>query len=147
MRTLIAALVAVFALSSPSFVQAQDAVKTPAFRPGLWHFKWHEARPANIPYLAKARKGAGAEYTRCVDPTLNMKNIIEGENIGDCRPTKAVETAHGFIVANRCDYKGPVRTEVTIKSDQSYTEVNEQLLTERTDTVVAHRLGDCDPPK
>ena len=45
----------------------------------------------------------------------------------------------------RCDYLGPVRTEITVESDAAYTEVNEVAVGKYpiSDTVIARRIGDC----
>lgn len=84
------------------------------------------------------------ESTRCVDPTLAMEYIFSSPSVGSCRSEKPHVRAGRYIFPNRCDYMGPVRTEITVESDAHYTEVNELAgAFPRKDIVIARRLGDC----
>ena len=85
------------------------------------------------------------EMTRCVDPTQAMKATFASASIGSCRSSRPEKVSNNYIFSNRCDYMGPVKTVITVQSDEAFTEVNEltvgQLL--RKDLVIAKRIGDC----
>ena len=80
------------------------------------------------------------EMTRCVNPTLAMKGIFASPPIGNCTSSRPEQVDNVYIFAKRCDVMGPVRTEITVESDESYTEMN--VLTvgnfPRIDFVAAH---------
>lgn len=84
--------------------------------------------------------------TRCVDPTNAMRGIFASPDVGTCRSAKAERVRNGYTFANRCDYLGPVRTEITVDSEEGYTELNIPKAGNYrlVDKVVARRIGDCD---
>ncbi len=146
MRHAIAALVAVITLQSvPSAWGNDEAITAPVFRPGLWEFSSITRQPTKPGsfFTNATHVKYGERSTRCVDPSINMKTIFAGEAVGNCQPSKPVKTTDGYLVGNRCDYKGMVRTEITVVNDEAYTESNENLATKRKDVVVAQRVGDC----
>jgi hypothetical protein len=67
-------------------------------------------------------------------------------NIGGCRSDRPERVGNRYTMANRCDYLGPVRTDITVHSEDAYTE-NNWLKTgnfPQVDRVLARRIGDCD---
>lgn len=130
------------ALCAPA-AAAADQFEGPRFRKGVWHFmrKIESVRAhSNVNVLL-----AQQESTRCVDPTLAMVHTFSSPNVGSCRSEKPHVSAGQYIFSNRCDFMGPVRTEITVESDAHYTEVNELAVGAfpRKETVVARRIGDC----
>jgi hypothetical protein len=142
MRT--AAAVIALGLISPITQAKADEVESPSFRKGLWHFQRIIERIREAPHPNQLL--VQEEMTRCVNPSLAMKAIFTSPNIGNCSSTKAQQIANRFVFAQRCDFMGPVRTEITVESDESYSELN--VLTvgafPRRDLVVARRVGECD---
>lgn len=140
------AAVAVVALLVISATTAADAneIESPSFRKGLWNFQRTIERLREAPHPSQLL--VREEMTRCVDPSLAMKGIFASPNIGNCSSTKAQLIANRYVFSNRCDVMGPVRTEITVESDESYSELN--VLTvgnfPRKDLVIARRIGDCD---
>jgi hypothetical protein len=134
--------VAASALCSPAAAKT-DQFEGPRFRKGVWHFvrkieQVHKLSHANV-LLAQQ------ESTRCVDPTLAMVHTFTSPDVGSCRSEKPQIRAGQYIFPMRCDFMGPVRTEITVESDARYTEVNELVTGDfpRKETVVARRVGDC----
>jgi hypothetical protein len=74
-----------------------------------------------------------------------MKATFAPPPIGTCVSDEPQKVDNKYIFAHRCDVMGAVSTVITVKSDEAYTEVNEVSVGEhpRTDSVVAHRIGDC----
>lgn len=116
----------------------------PSFRKGMWHF----VRTLELLGNTMHRQRVSEETTRCVDPTLAMKATFASAPIGECRSTRPEKTDNRYTFANRCDYMGPVRTVITVQSDEAYTEINEITVgaMPRTDSVIARRVGDCHDP-
>jgi hypothetical protein len=129
--------------AAPSPVSAGE-LDQPTFRKGLWSFNRtieHIHGPDKRNTLLHKE-----QMMRCVDPSVAMKLIFASPPIGKCSSSKPVRIDNRYVFAVRCDYMGPVRTEIIVDSDAAYTEMN--LLTvgamPRRDTVMARRLGDCD---
>jgi hypothetical protein len=116
--------------------RAEAPFEGPKFKRGLWRFD------RTLAYPDTARSG---ETTRCVDPTTAMKGIFSSPDVGNCRSARAVRVANRYQFENRCDYMGPVRTLITVHSDEAYTELNipKSNRYRPVDKVVAHRVGDC----
>ncbi len=117
-----------------------ESTEGPKFQRGLWQFD----RVLEYPDAGIVTQNA---IKRCVDPTNAMKGIFAAQNIGACRSTPAERVDNLYTVANRCDYLGPVRTELTVHSEQAYTELNVSKAGNfrAVDKVVARRIGDCAP--
>lgn len=111
----------------------------PTFQHGLWRFDRTWEQPDNGAVVRRI------EMTRCVDPTNAMKGIFASPHIGSCRSAKAERIGNRYTFANRCDYQGPVRTDITVHSEQAYTELNIPTVGtfRAADRVVARRIGDC----
>jgi len=120
-----------------------DNSDRPQFRRGLWRFDRTivhlRGQPSDNSVLSKV------ELTRCVDPNVAMREIFSLPEVGNCHTSKPQIIDNRYIFANRCDYMGPVKTEITAESEVAYTEVN--VLTQgalpRKEVVIASRLGDC----
>jgi hypothetical protein len=136
----IAVMAAVLSVTSLAMA---EGVERPRFRQGLWHFD------RTIEYIRQLPNAnlllVKQEMTRCVDPTLAMVETFASPDVGNCHSAKPQTVDNRYIFSNRCDFMGPVRTEITVKSDVAYTEIN--MLTvgnfPRKEVVVAHRVGDC----
>jgi hypothetical protein len=117
-----------------------DTVEGPGFRHGLWRFD----RTLEYPdHRLVARR---EEVTRCVDPTKGMKGTFASPNVGKCKSAAPQQAGNRYTFHNRCDYLGPVHTEITVHSEDSYTEINSFRDSNdfpKIDKVVAERIGDC----
>ena len=116
----------------------------PSFKKGLWRFQRTVEVPLggpNVRFLLQAE-----ETLRCVDPTIAMRGTFASPDVGGCRSSKAERQANRYTFANRCDYLGPVRTDITVLNLEAYTEINETKAgaIRKVDTVIAQRIGDCD---
>jgi hypothetical protein len=117
-----------------------ETFEAPGFRHGLWRFD----RTLEYPdHRVVARR---EEVTRCVDPTKGMKGTFASPNVGNCRSAQPEQAGNRYTFRNRCDYLGPVSTEITVHSKDSYTEINtfrDSNDFPKVDKVVAERIGDC----
>jgi hypothetical protein len=114
---------------------AAETFDGPKFRKGLWRFD------RTLEYRDNVHR---QETTRCVDPTNAMKGTFKSPDVGNCRSSRAERVANHYMFENRCDYMGPVRTLITVHSDESYIERNvPKAASLPVDTVTAQRLGDC----
>jgi hypothetical protein len=129
---------AMAAAASSSLARAEQ-FEGPHFRKGLWRFD----RTLGTVDQKDARR---QQMTRCVDPTNAMKGIFASLDVGRCRSSRAERTQSGYAFANRCDYLGPVRTTITVHSEDAYTELNVSTTGpfRQVDKVIAQRIGDCD---
>jgi hypothetical protein len=129
------AAVAAILVAVPPCALAAEGFDGPKFRKGLWRFD------RTLEYRDNVRR---QEITRCVDPTNAMKGTFASPDVGNCRSSRAERVANNYMFENRCDYMGPVRTLITVYSDESYTERNiPKAAFLPVDTVTAQRLGDC----
>lgn len=137
-----ACFAAVLSFSTPP--TSAHEIESPQFRQGLWSFQRTIERLRDAPHQNQLL--TKEETTRCVNPSLAMKAIFASPSVGNCSSSKPERVDNRYVFANRCDYLGPVRTEIIFESDTSYTEIN--LLSvgsfPRKDVVVAQRIGDCD---
>ncbi len=142
-KRLRAAAGAAFLIALSANASIADNSDRPLFQRGLWRFDRTivhlRGQPSDNSVLSKT------ELTRCVDPNVAMREVFSLPEVGNCHTSKPQIIANRYIFANRCDYMGPVRTEITAESEAAYTEVN--LLTQgalpRREVVIASRLGDC----
>lgn len=136
-------VVASLVLSSSLSTAAADSFDGPSFRQGMWRFERTMERvhaPTAIRYVVIQQ-----ETTRCVDPTISMKETFAHRDVGRCHSLDPEKVSNRYIFPNRCDYMGPVRTEITVESDSAYIEVNALNVGAApvVDTVVARRVGEC----
>ncbi len=113
----------------------------PNFRQGMWHFVhmlYRIPQSSREPLIKE-------EMTRCVDPTIAMKDTFSSPNVGACHSTTPQKMGNRYYFPMRCDFMGPVATEITVENDSAYTEVNALTIGSfpREDKVVARRIGDC----
>jgi hypothetical protein len=131
-----------FMVVGPISQATAEEFNGPNFRKGMWHF----VRTLEMVVSARNRhRLLEREMTRCVDPTQAMKVTFSSAPVGDCHSAKPEKTNNSYTFSHRCDYMGPVRTVITVESDEAYTEVNELTAGDlpRTESVVARRIGDC----
>lgn len=129
-------------LAAPLSSAGTDSFTGPVFRKGMWHFE----RTIERVVASHGRSLlAKQDATRCVNPTEAMRATFASPNVGTCHSAKPERVDNRYVFPMRCDYMGPVRTEITVESETAYVEVNELAAGQasRVDTVVAHRLGDC----
>jgi hypothetical protein len=130
-------LLAAITAAGPALAETEDG---PRFRAGLWRFS------RTIEYPDHRVVVRQEETTRCVDPTRAVNGTFNSPNIGGCRSDRPERVGNRYTMANRCDYLGPVRTDITVHSDEAYTE-NNWIKTSnfpQVDRVLAERVGDCD---
>jgi hypothetical protein len=132
-------VVSLLAVASAASYARAEPFEGPSFRKGLWRFERTVEFPLHR-YVVRPE-----EMTRCVDPTNAMKDIFASPNVGSCRSTKPERVRNRYTFANRCDYLGPVRTDITVHSEEAYTELNVLKVGNfpKVDKVVAQRIGDC----
>lgn len=137
----IACSVAAIGLVVPGLVLAAENAEGPKFQKGLWQFERTVHLTAN-PNIVLVK----SEMTRCVDPSMSMKEAFRPVSVGNCHSKTPIQVANKYVFPLRCDYMGPVRTTIEVESDAAYTEVNELSVGRipRTDTVIARRISDCD---
>jgi hypothetical protein len=131
-----------FVFVAPTVPVMAEDFEGPTFKRGMWHF----VRTIELVLHEKAKQRLlEREMTRCVDPTDAMKATFSSPSIGNCVSAKAERSNNKYRFSNRCDYMGPVRTVITVHSDESYTESNELTVgaLPKTELVVARRIGDC----
>ena len=131
------------AVSLGTVCACADSVTRPKFRNGLWRFERtveYVRRPPNENLVLSK-----TDATRCVDPNVAMNGIFGSPDIGGCKSEKPQLFGNQYFFPNRCDFMGPVSTVLTAENDAAYTEVNllESKPLPKRDTVIAHRLGDC----
>lgn len=137
----VSVVVAVFDLSLAQ-AEVHQFQGPPRFFKGLWHFErtlYGLSQSSDQPLKKQV-------MTRCVDPTIAMKGIFASPDVGNCRSAMPRLVGNRYIFPMRCDYMGPVTTEITVQSDSAYTEVDilKVGVFPRKDRVVARRIGDCD---
>jgi hypothetical protein len=130
-----------FATATASLPAQAETVDSPKFRKGLWRFE------RTVEYPAHRVIARQEEALRCVDPSHAMKGTFTSPSVGGCRSTTPTRVDNRYAFESRCDYLGPVSTEIVVHSDESYTERNNKLNAgafPKLDKVVAQRVGDCD---
>ncbi len=110
----------------------------PVFRKGKWQID--ETLLIGGKQLKKSK-------TKCIDPTDEIKGILTPGNFGPCVAGPPTRSGNQYKMSSKCSgtITGYKNTVITAESDSSYTEdVDERLgKMSDTDTVVAHRVGDC----
>jgi hypothetical protein len=134
---------AIVAIAHVALTMAATAkeLNAPVFQRGMWQFQRtteHLRNPDAIDTRIE-------EMIRCVDPNMAMRETFRSPDVGNCRSAKPQLIGNRYIFSNRCDYMGPVRTEITVESEEAYREVNELAVgpAPRKETIVARRLGAC----
>jgi len=138
------AIAIVAALLTTANLAMADSLDRPQFRNGLWYFErtveYVRTPPNENVLLSKT------ETTRCVDPNVAMRATFASTDVGSCRSARPQASGNQYIFSNRCDFLGPVRTEITAESEVAYTEINVLFFDPlpKRDMVVARRVGDCE---
>jgi len=140
----IATACALFAASSESF-----AYDGPTFRTGLWKLE-RTLETNGKPTDRRQPSGllVARHTTRCVNPTNALKAELTPLEVGACNVSDLHKTADGYVFEKVCRGATPIKTEINVKSDSAYTEINEGQMGKIStkETVVARRVGDCHPP-
>ena len=140
----IAAACALMATSSESF--ADDA---PTFRSGLWKFeRTLETDGKANDRLQTSGLPIARQMTRCVNPTLELRAELTPLKTGGCNTKDLRKTDDGYVFQKVCGDAAPIKTEINVKGDSAYTEIHQGNIGKipTKETVVAERVGDCDPP-
>jgi hypothetical protein len=140
----IAAISALFATQSECF-----AYDGPAFRGGLWKFERTletDGKPTDR--LQTSGLLIDRAATRCVNPTDALKAEFTPFQVGACNTKNLQKTDEGYVFQRVCGEAAPIKTEISVKNDSAYTEVNQGNIGKIStkETIVAHRVGDCHPP-
>ena len=116
----------------------------PTFRSGLWKFeRTVETDGKTTDRYENNDLPIKREMTRCVNPTPAVK--AEFTTFEACRPKDLQKTDDHYVLQRICGGDSPIKTEIDVKSDSAYTEINEGNIgkTSTRETVVAQRIGDC----
>jgi hypothetical protein len=140
----IAAACALLATSSASF-----AYDGPTFRSGLWKFERTletDGKPNDR--LQTSGLPIARQMIRCVNPTLELKAEFTPLKAGGCSTRDLRKTDDGYAFQKVCGGAAPIKTEINVKGDSGYTEIHQGSIGKipTKETVVAQRVGDCDPP-
>jgi hypothetical protein len=135
-------------LGSATTIRAEE-FEGPSFQQGMWAFERTLENVGPSSRLPNATFASKQEMLRCVDPTEAMKETFRSSNIGDCHSARPEKIDNRYVFSLRCDFTGPVRTEIEVGSDSGYTETNETAAGKyvKREIVIAHRVGDCGAPK
>jgi len=120
---------------------ADDA---PTFRSGLWKFeRTLETDGKTTNRLPTNNLSINPEVTRCVNPTAAVK--AEFTPFEACKPKDVRKTDDNYVVERVCGGGSPIKTQIDVKSDSAYTEINEGNIGKLStkETVTAQRVGDC----
>jgi hypothetical protein len=137
----IAAAVALFA-ATPACL----AHEGPTFRSGLWKFeRTLETDGKETNRLQTSGLPIAREMTRCVDPTSAMKAAFAPNAFGVCKTKDVRKTDGGYVFQKICGRLAPIETQIDVKSDSAYTEINQGNMGKISskEIVVAQRVGDC----
>ncbi len=145
MLAAIAAACVLFGAGSESF--AGDG---PTFRSGLWKFeRTLETNGEANDRLQTSGLPIARQMTRCVNPTLELKEELTPTKVGACNTRDLRKTDDGYVFEKICGRAAPIKSEINVKSDSAYTEIHQGNIGKLStkETVVAQRVGDCDPDK
>ena len=143
-RPLLLALAALAALlATTSAVSAYDG---PVLRGGLWKFERTLETNGKSSDLLQI-SGFARETTRCVNPSRVLRYEFTSR-LGFCPAREVRKTDDTYVFQKVCRGTSPIRTEINVKGDSDYTEINEGKTGKiaAKETLVAHRVGDCRPP-
>jgi hypothetical protein len=141
LMSLTVAAIAIALLAESPACLAYDG---PTFRSGLWKFERSlETDGKTTDRFQNNGLPIKREMTRCVNPTADVKadfTPVEG-----CKPKDIQRTDGRYVVERACGGFSPIRTEIDVKSDSAYTEINAGNIGQISskETVVAQRIGDC----
>jgi len=137
----IAALAAL--LATMSAVSAYDG---PVLRGGLWKFERTLETNGKSSDLLQI-SGFARETTRCVNPSRVLRYEVTSR-LGFCPARDIRKTDDTYVFQKTCRGTSPIRTEINVRGDSDYTEINEGKTGKiaAKETLVAHRVGDCRPP-
>lgn len=127
-------------------VPACRAYDGPTFRSGLWKFERTletDGKPTDR--LPTSGLPIDREMTRCVDPTSALKAEFTPSHFGACETKEVRKTDSGYVLQKTCGSGGPIETQIDVKNDSAYTEINQGSIGKIStkETVAAQRVGDC----
>jgi hypothetical protein len=118
----------------------------PVLRSGLWKFE-RTLKTGGKPTDRQQTSGLliARQITRCVNPTRALRSEFTALDPGFCKTRGLQETNGGYAFQKVCTGVTPIKTEIEVRSDSSYIEVNQGNLGKipTKETVVANRIGDC----
>jgi hypothetical protein len=119
----------------------------PTFRSGLWKFERTletDGKPTNR--LPTSGLSIDREMTRCVNPTSALKPEFTPSHFDASKIKDVRKTDGGYVFQKTCGRNAPVETQIDVKSDSAYTEINQGSIgnISTKETVVAQRVGDCE---
>jgi hypothetical protein len=137
----VAAACVLFASKSEGF-----ANNGPAFRGGLWKFE-RTLETNGKPTDRRQTSGLLIErqIIRCVNPTHALQSEFTPIEGGFCSTRDIRKTNEGYAFEKVCAGTAPIKTEIDVKSDSAYTEINQGNTGKISskETLVAQRVGDC----
>jgi hypothetical protein len=116
----------------------------PTFRSGLWKFERSlETDGQTTDRFQNNGLPIKREMTRCVNPTPDVK--ADFTPVEACKPRDIQKADGRYVIERVCGGYSPIKTEIDVKSDSAYTEINEGNIGKIStkETVVAQRIGDC----
>jgi hypothetical protein len=135
------AIAAIALVAAMPACRADDA---PTFRSGLWKFeRTLETDGKTTNQLLANGLSINQEIIRCMNPTFSVK--AEFTSFEACKPRDLQKTDGSYALQRVCGGNSPIKTQIDVKSDSAYTEINEGNIGKMStkETVVARRVGDC----
>jgi hypothetical protein len=143
-RRAVLAIAAIYALSATS--SEGFSYDGPTLRRGLWKFE-RTLETNGKPTDRRQTDGLliDRHITRCVDPTKALKAEFMPLEVGACNVRDVRKKDDGYVLQKSCRGTTPIKTEINIKGDSAYTEINEGKIGKipTKEIVEAHRVGDC----
>ncbi len=144
-RAILAVAVACALFAPPSASFADDG---PALRGGLWKFERTletDGKPTDR--LQTSGLLFARQMTRCVNPTRALRLELPPQQFGLCSTRDLRKTDDSYVFEKTCAGVTPIKTEINVRSDSAYTEVNQGKIGKMSskETIEAHRIGECHP--
>jgi hypothetical protein len=123
------------------------AYDVPSFRGGLWKF---ERTLETDGKQTDRRQTSGLlidrQMTRCVNPTHALQSEFAPLQVGVCNTRDVRKIDDGYTFEKVCAGVTPVRTQIDVKGDSAYTEINQGDIGKISskEILVAQRIGDCE---
>jgi hypothetical protein len=118
----------------------------PVFRSGLWKFERSlETDGRSTDRLQTSGLLIDRQTTRCTDPTRAIRLEFAPKQFGTCGAKDVRKTGDGYAFEKVCSGSRPIKTEIEVKGDSAYTEINQGDIGKISskEILVAQRVGDC----
>ena len=141
LMSLTVAAIAIALLAESPACLAYDG---PTFRSGLWKFERSlETDGKTTDRFQNNGLPIKREMTRCVNPTADVK--ADFTPVAGCKPMDVQKADGRYMIERTCGGYSPIRTEIDVKSDSAYTEINQGNIGKIStkEAIVAQRIGDC----